>query len=218
MALSRDVGGAVHLAGFFLTWEDGDYIEFAFNVDIRVVGAKFYVEHQLWPCYYKWYGVRASGSWWFVCSVEGASLAYSGRSSHWLGRVAQVSSSGVVTTITGAGVTAPDSSLQAAAIGWTPGTFAVTFDNSNFFRKYRYGKYWGGGGTDQGTCGSPGIYEVEFPGAILDTYAPTEVPTSTATPTGSPTTLAPSLTPTNSLAPTTPAPSLSATAAPSSRQ
>ena len=60
------------MAGFFLTWEDGDYIEFAFNVDIRVVGAKFYVEHQLWPCYYKWYGVRASGSWWFVCSVEGA--------------------------------------------------------------------------------------------------------------------------------------------------
>ena len=45
-------------AGFFSTWDDHAYVEWAFDEDVLITKIKFWLEHKLFPCYYRWQGVR----------------------------------------------------------------------------------------------------------------------------------------------------------------
>ena len=49
---------ADRFAGFFTTWDDHAYVEWAFDEDVKITKIKFWLEHKLFPCYYRWQVVR----------------------------------------------------------------------------------------------------------------------------------------------------------------
>jgi hypothetical protein len=161
-------------AGFFSTWDDHAYVEWAFDEDVLITKIKFWLEHKLFPCYYRWQGVRRAWEPLGESAIWAVEVAF-------LTCMAQVTASGQRTYITGAGtngdgvMTGPIAELQGEDIGNTPGTSTITIPNTNYYRKYRFEKWYGGSaaGVNGEQCGSPSIYEVEFPDIVYNTRAPT---------------------------------------------